>query len=444
MPLDQAMRLPPSSPACSSASARSSTPSRPSSCRAAPSAASASPSSSTSSPGPPGPALARHTRNPKVREQLYSMLRPRLAAAAAHRLGACFWSPDSLCSSSASARPSPTPWPTPSALGRLRTDLYVSGTTLFTLGLGDVLPRTLAARALIVIESGTGLGFVALVIGYVPVLYNAFSHREVSVALLDARAGSPPTSTELLRRHAFAGGQEALVVLLIEWERWSAEILESHISYPILCYYRSQHDNQSWLSALTAVLDTCALLISVVPGTASRQAQLTFAMAPPRAGRPRPRLPPGKARGRSGAPAAAPTACRRNTSTCVCDAMHQAGLRLCGDPEAGRPPARPPRPLRAPRPGARRLPRHVPPRMDSRAPRQRPVEDWSKPSAPRPPPSSKKGNPHQRPVRRHPHAVGGIPLVPSPAAFSPIDPQFTASSTDPPSRRTTCRPEQKE
>jgi hypothetical protein len=111
------------------------------------------------------------------------------------------------------------------------------------------------------------------------VLYGAFSRREVSVALLDGRAGSPPTSAELLRRHAFAGGQEALAVLLIEWERWAAELLESHVSYPILCYYRSQHDNQSWLSALTAVLDTCALLISMVPGAASRQAQLTFAMA---------------------------------------------------------------------------------------------------------------------------------------------------------------------
>ena len=223
--------------------------------------------------------VARHTRNPKVREQLYSMLRPRLAAASAHGLGAAA----GLRIRSALLRPAHPirrhAWPTPPHSARLRTDLYVSGTTLFTLGLGDVLPRTLAARALIVIESGTGLGFVALVIGYVPVLYNAFSRREVSVALLDARAGSPPTSTELLRRHAFPGGQEALVVLLVEWERWSAEILESHISYPILCYYRSQHDNQSWLSALTAVLDTCALLISVVPGVASRQAQLTFAMA---------------------------------------------------------------------------------------------------------------------------------------------------------------------
>jgi hypothetical protein len=166
-----------------------------------------------------------------------------------------------------------------SAWAQFGTDLYVSGTTLFTLGLGDVVPHRLLARGLIIFESGVGLGFVALVIGYLPVLYQAFSHREVSVALLDARAGSPPNAGELLRRHAFEGGQEALSALLAEWERWSAEILESHISYPILCYYRSQHDNQSWLSALVSILDTCALLISVVEGTPSRQAQLTFVMA---------------------------------------------------------------------------------------------------------------------------------------------------------------------
>lgn len=168
---------------------------------------------------------------------------------------------------------------TAAGLSQFRTDLYVSGTTLFTLGLGDVIPHSLAARTLIICESGVGLGFVALVIGYLPVLYQAFSRREVSIALLDARAGSPPTAAELLRRHGFEGGEEALIELLAEWERWSAEILESHISYPILCYYRSQHDNQSWLSALVAILDTCALLISVMEGPASRQAQLTFVMA---------------------------------------------------------------------------------------------------------------------------------------------------------------------
>jgi len=162
--------------------------------------------------------------------------------------------------------------------GHFRSCLYVSGTTLFTLGLGDVLPASHAARLLVVLEAGTGLGFVALVIGYVPVLYTAFSNREIPVALLDARAGSPPTAAELLVRHNFSGGHEALNELLAEWERWSAMMLETHISYPILCYYRSQHDNQSWLSALTSVLDTCSLLITTVEGPTSRQAQLTFAI----------------------------------------------------------------------------------------------------------------------------------------------------------------------
>ena len=166
-----------------------------------------------------------------------------------------------------------------SPLQILRSCLYVSGTTLFTLGLGDVQPVGHIARALIVMEAGTGLGFVALVIGYVPVLYTAFSNREISVALLDARAGSPPTAGELLTRHNFSGGHEALTVLLSEWERWAAGMLETHISYPILCYYRSQHDNQSWLSAITAILDACSLLITTVEGPSTRQAQLTFAVA---------------------------------------------------------------------------------------------------------------------------------------------------------------------
>jgi hypothetical protein len=160
-----------------------------------------------------------------------------------------------------------------------RTDLYVSGTTLFTLGLGDVTPHSPVTREFIILESATGLGFLAIVMGYFPVLYSAFSRREVSISLLDARAGSPPTAAELMRRHSHEGAEQALSLLLVEWERWSAELLESHISYPLLCYFRSQHGNQSWLSALTAILDTSALLIAGVRGHEARQAQLTFAMA---------------------------------------------------------------------------------------------------------------------------------------------------------------------
>src|SRR6202041_1682652 len=135
-----------------------------------------------------------------------------------------------------------------------RTDFYVSGTTLFTLGLGDVVPHSLYARAVIIFESGVGLGFVALVIGYLPVLYQTFSRREVSVALLDARAGSPPNAAELLRRHGFEGGEEALTVLLVEWERWAAEILESHISYPSPTDYQVSVDSQSCLGALVVTI----------------------------------------------------------------------------------------------------------------------------------------------------------------------------------------------
>jgi hypothetical protein len=159
------------------------------------------------------------------------------------------------------------------------TDLYVSGTTIFTFGMGDVTPRSSLMRGFLILESGIGLGFLAIVIGYFPVLYGAFSRREVSISLLDARAGSPPTAAELMRRHSYEGGDRALSLLLVEWERWSAELLESHISYPLLCYFRSQHNNQSWISALTAVLDTSALLIADVQGYEARQAQLTFAMA---------------------------------------------------------------------------------------------------------------------------------------------------------------------
>jgi len=159
------------------------------------------------------------------------------------------------------------------------SDLYVSGTTIFTLGLGDVTPRSGLAREIVILEAGTGLGFLAVVMGYFPALYGAFSRREVSISLLDARAGSPPTAAELMRRHSYPGAASGLSVLLEEWERWSAELLESHISYPLLCYFRSQHNNQSWISALTAILDTCSLLIAGVQGHEARQAQLTFAMA---------------------------------------------------------------------------------------------------------------------------------------------------------------------
>jgi hypothetical protein len=168
---------------------------------------------------------------------------------------------------------------TPGENPTFRTDFYLSGTTFFTLGLGDVTPRTTVAKAITVTEGGTGFGFLGLMISYLPTLYGAFSERELNISLLDARAGSPPTAAELLRRHSQFADSEVLTPYLRDWEVWAAQIMESHLSYPVLCYFRSQHDNQSWLAAFTAVLDVSALLIAYGEGTAKWQSKLTFAIA---------------------------------------------------------------------------------------------------------------------------------------------------------------------
>jgi hypothetical protein len=158
-------------------------------------------------------------------------------------------------------------------------DLYMSGTTFLTLGLGDVVPTTAAARAITVIEVGMGFAVLAAVIGYLPVLYQAFSRREVNVSLLDGRAGSPPSAGELLRRYGQPQYDAPAMQTLREWERWSAELMESHLSYPLLAYFRSQHENQSWLAALTMILDVCALRMAGIEGPLQAPARLTFAMA---------------------------------------------------------------------------------------------------------------------------------------------------------------------
>ena len=157
--------------------------------------------------------------------------------------------------------------------------IYLSGETFFTLGLGDIAPVSAAARVLTVLEAGMGFAFIAMVIGYLPTLYSAFSRREIEISLLDARAGSPPSASELLRRLGCCPDQGVLDAILRDWERWAAEILESHLSYPVLSFYRSQHSNQSWLAAMTTILDTSALLMVGINSIGPDQAKLTFAAA---------------------------------------------------------------------------------------------------------------------------------------------------------------------
>src|SRR5436309_5534696 len=157
--------------------------------------------------------------------------------------------------------------------------MYHSGETFFTLGYGDITPVSPVARALAVLEAGTGFGFLAIVIGYLPTIYSAFSRREIEISLLDARAGSPPSAAELLTRAVDSLDAGTLDRLFHDWERWAAEVLESHLSYPVLSFYRSQHSNQSWLGALTVILDATALVIAGIEGVSSEQARWTFKMA---------------------------------------------------------------------------------------------------------------------------------------------------------------------
>ena len=169
----------------------------------------------------------------------------------------------------------------PITFGRI---VYQSGQTFFTLGYGDILPTTGLARALAVLEAGMGFAFLGVVIGYLPVVYGSFSRREIQISMLDARAGSPPTATELLVR--LAGRSDGPMIeqivldgVLRDWERWAAELLESHLSYPVLSFFRSQHSNQSWVGALTIMLDVTSLLLTGIEGIYPGQAKLTFAMA---------------------------------------------------------------------------------------------------------------------------------------------------------------------
>jgi hypothetical protein len=169
----------------------------------------------------------------------------------------------------------------PLTFGRL---LYHSGETFFTLGYGDIVPTSAGARVLSVFEAGMGFAFLGVVIGYLPVVYGSFSRREIQISMLDARAGSPPTATELLVRLAGeteTPGVEQTVLdeVLRDWERWAAELLESQLSYPVLSFFRSQHSNQSWEGALMTMLDVTSLVIVGIEGIHPGQARLTFAMA---------------------------------------------------------------------------------------------------------------------------------------------------------------------
>ena len=156
--------------------------------------------------------------------------------------------------------------------------LCTSGARIFTLGAEESANSTTLSKGLIIIEAGTGLGLITTVITYLPVLYQLFSRRETHVILLDERAGTPVRASSLICLHSQRNAINRLSVLIASWEQWSAEVLESHVSYPMLSYYRSQHSDESWLAAMAVMMDTCALRIAGADVVDAFQADRTLAM----------------------------------------------------------------------------------------------------------------------------------------------------------------------
>ncbi|HEY2771262.1 MAG TPA: hypothetical protein VGI87_11865 [Solirubrobacteraceae bacterium] len=159
--------------------------------------------------------------------------------------------------------------------GNVGNDLYLSAATFFSASVAFT-PVNGLGRTMQVIEAATGFGFLAIAIGYMPALFQAFSRRETAVSRLDPRAGSPPSAGALLEHSGLRGGWSELDDYLREWETWTAELMETHLSYPILGWFRSQHVNQNWLAALTTVVDACAYCIAYGPEDAVEASELTF------------------------------------------------------------------------------------------------------------------------------------------------------------------------
>jgi len=153
---------------------------------------------------------------------------------------------------------------------------YFSATTIVPLSYGDFVPTALGARLAIIAESATGVGIAALVITLLFSLYESFQEREELVVTLDAVAGAPPSGVQLLETAAERGQREELVKTFVDWREWAAAVLESHLAYPVLVFFRSSHDNEAWLNSFGAVLDAAVLVMSAVDEDVETTARLMY------------------------------------------------------------------------------------------------------------------------------------------------------------------------
>jgi len=154
--------------------------------------------------------------------------------------------------------------------------LYFSGVVFFTIGFGDIVPASGALRALTLLEAFGGLGTLALVIGYLPALYSAYSARESQLLMLDDLSGDRIMPVSLIEAHCPDGQTDRLYAFFHEWDRWTAQVLETHTSYPMLTMFRSQHLGQSWITGIGVVLDAAVLAVACIPGADEREPMFVY------------------------------------------------------------------------------------------------------------------------------------------------------------------------
>jgi hypothetical protein len=165
--------------------------------------------------------------------------------------------------------------PAPENLG---TAVYFAGVSMLTLGFGEIVATGGVARLIALVAAASGLGLFALVITFLFTLYGSFQRREVAVVVLEAGAGAPPSGVNLLETYALLGILGDLPRVFADWQAWAAEVLDSHLAYPILAYFRSSHDNDSWISSLGAVMDAATLVMTTIEGGPYGWAKLSRAV----------------------------------------------------------------------------------------------------------------------------------------------------------------------
>lgn len=156
----------------------------------------------------------------------------------------------------------------------LATTIYFAATSLLTLGFGDIVAVGVPARVVVTTAAIGGLGAVALVVTFLFSLYGSYQRREIQVVILQASAGAPPSAVALLETYAQLDLVERIPEMFIDWQRWAVEVLDSHVAYPLLGFFRSSHDNLSWISALGTILDAASLVLTTITGVPRGEAKL--------------------------------------------------------------------------------------------------------------------------------------------------------------------------